>query len=137
MLVDRVVKYYDKKYDLNCAECMLIAVSEEYNLNISKESLKLMGGFGGGLGVGNICGALTGGSAAIGLMFIKERGHKDLHVKAMCGEFIEKFKEEMSTIDCIPLKEKYFNDDSRCLKMMICAATALEEIINKYKNQYL
>lgn len=36
MLVDLVNKYYDKKYDLNCAECMLVAANEEYDLNISR-----------------------------------------------------------------------------------------------------
>lgn len=40
MLVDKVIKYYDKEYDLNCAECMLVAANEEYNLEVSKESLK-------------------------------------------------------------------------------------------------
>ena len=42
MLVDLVNKYYDKKYDLNCAECMLVAANEEYDLNISKQTLKTL-----------------------------------------------------------------------------------------------
>ena len=41
MLVETTMKYYDKKYDLNCAECMLVAVNEVYDLNISKQTLML------------------------------------------------------------------------------------------------
>ena len=53
MLVDLVNKYYDKKYDLNCAECMLVAANEEYDLNISKQTLMTMASFGGGMAIGS------------------------------------------------------------------------------------
>ena len=137
MLVDKVIKYYDKEYDLNCAECMLVAANEEYNLDVSKESLKLMSAFGGGLGIGSVCGAITGGSAVLGLMFTEERGHLSPHVKMMNIEFISKFHEEMGMKDCLPLKAEYFHEKDRCLKMMIAAAKSLEEVINKYKEKYI
>ena len=54
MLVDLVNKYYDKKYDLNCAECMLVAANEEYDLNISKQTLMTMASFGGGMAIGSV-----------------------------------------------------------------------------------
>ena len=47
MLVETTMKYYDKKYDLNCADCMLVAVNEVYDLNISKQTLMTMASFGG------------------------------------------------------------------------------------------
>ena len=34
MLVDTVKKYYDKEYDLNCAETIIYAANEEYGLNL-------------------------------------------------------------------------------------------------------
>ena len=34
MLLETTMKYYDKKYDLNCAECMFTAANEEYDLDI-------------------------------------------------------------------------------------------------------
>lgn len=42
MLLETIMKYYDKKYDLNCAECILVAANEEYDLNISKQTLMTM-----------------------------------------------------------------------------------------------
>ena len=75
MLVDRVIKYYDKEYDLNCAECMLVAANEEYDLNISKQTLMAMASFVGIMADGSVCGAVTGSITVLGVMFTAERGH--------------------------------------------------------------
>ena len=42
MLVEKAREKWDKKHDLNCAECIMYAANEEYNLNLSKETLKVM-----------------------------------------------------------------------------------------------
>lgn len=47
MLKEIVIKYWDDKYDLNCAECLIYASNEEYDLNLSKDALKTMAAFGG------------------------------------------------------------------------------------------
>lgn len=138
MLVDTMKKYYDKKYDLNCAECILTAANEEYDLNLPKKAIKSMSAFGGGMGIGSVCGAITGGAAVLGIMFAEDRGHASPQVKEMTIEFINKFNNEMKMIDCIPLKEKYYkNSEDRCIKMMEVAANSLEEIININKETYI
>ena len=38
------------KCDYNCAESTLLAANDLYDLGLSAEDAKLMGGFGGGLG---------------------------------------------------------------------------------------
>ena len=106
MLVDRVIKYYDKEYDLNCAECMLVAVNEEYNLNISKQTLMAMASFGGGMTIGSVCGAITGSIAALGIMFTTERGHQSPQVKVMTSKFMNEYYKRTGSLDCLPLKEK-------------------------------
>ena len=136
MLVDRVIKYYDKEYDLNCAECMLVAANEEYDLNISKQTLMTMASFGGGMAIGSTCGAATGAIATLGIMFTDDRGHNSPHVREMTGKFLSEFNSRMETLDCIPLKEKYYDPEKRCLKMMKVSAEVLEEIINEYKQVY-
>lgn len=137
MLKETMKKFYDKKYDLNCAECMLMAANEEYDLKLQKETIKSMSAFGGGMGVGGVCGAVTGSIAALGIMFTEERGHKSPHVKIMTGDFINKFKNSLKEIDCIPLKETYFkNTDDRCIKMMEVAADTLEQVIIEGKKKY-
>lgn len=137
MLVDRVIKYYDKEYDLNCAECMLVAANEEYNLNISKQTLMAMASFGGGMTIGSVCGAITGSIAALGIMFTTERGHQSPQVKVMTSKFMNEYYKRMGSLDCLPLKEKYYEQGvPRCTKMMITAAEVLDEIVKEYSEHY-
>lgn len=136
MLLETTIKYYDKKYDLNCAECILVAANEEYDLNIYKQTLMTMASFGGGMAIGSTCGAATGAIATLGIMFTDERGHNSPHVREMTGKFLSEFNSRMETLDCIPLKEKYYDPEKRCLKMMKVSAEVLEEIINEYKQVY-
>lgn len=137
MLIDLVNKYYDKKYDLNCAECMLVAANEKYELNISKQTLMTMASFGGGMTVGSVCGAVTGAIAVLGIMFTTERGHQSPHVREMTNILVNEFNRRMEAIDCITLKEKYYKQDGkRCILMMQVATEVLEEIINKNKEIY-
>lgn len=138
MLVDRVIKYYDKEYDLNCAECMLVAANEEYDLNISKQTLMAMASFGGGMTIGSICGAITGAIATLGIMFTTERGHQSPQVKVMTSKFMNEYYKRMGTLECLPLKERYYEKDlPRCTKMMITAAEVLDEIVKEYSQYYV
>ena len=105
MLLENTMKYYDKKYDLNCAECILVAANEEYNLNISKQTLMTMASFGGGMAIGSTCGAATGAIATLGIMFTDDRGHNSPHVREMTGKFLSEFNRRMETLDCIPLRK--------------------------------
>ena len=95
-----------------------------------------MSSFGGGMAIGSTCGAATGAIAALGIMFTNERGHNSPHVREMTGRFLSEFNRRMGTLDCIPLKDKYFEVETRCLKMMRVSAEVLEEIIDEYKMLY-
>lgn len=133
MLVEKVIKFYNAKYDYNCSECIMVAASEEYYLNISKDAIKAMASFGGGMGIESICGAATGAIAVIGIMFTNERGHESPIVKELTIEFMDKFRKRLDSLDCVRLKELYRTDDERCIKMMVLAAEVLDEIVLKNK----
>lgn len=81
MLKETAIKYWDDKYDLNCAECLIYASNEEYDLNLSKDALKTMAAFGGGMAIGDVCGVISGSIAVIGIMFTDISGHKSPMVK--------------------------------------------------------
>lgn len=57
MLKDIAEKYYIQGY--NCAESLIRAGNEYYNLNLDENALKMTGAFGGGFHVGDVCGALV------------------------------------------------------------------------------
>lgn len=131
MLSDTVKKYYIGGYDLNCAEAMLYAANEEYGMLLDKKALKTMAAFGGGMGVEDACGAMTGGLAALGVLFVKDKAHESDKIKRLSKEFIEAFKEKLSTENCKKLKDIYREDVNKCEYIVVTAAELLDKIINK------
>ena len=129
MLMDKINKYYTKEYDLNCAEVMIYAASDEYNMNLKSETLKTMSSFGGGMGIESVCGAITGSLSVIGILFTKERAHEGDRVKNLCKEFFQKFEDKLTTNNCAELKAKYKKDDIGCRVMIETAAEILDEIV--------
>lgn len=132
MLIDKVRKYYDKDtYDLNCAETMLYAANEEYNMNLSKDTLKSAAPFGGGMAIESVCGAITGALAVIGILFTKERAHESERIKNLTKEFFNMFESKMKSYNCCTLKELYRNEDIRCGAIVEEAASILDEIVKR------
>lgn len=130
MLLDKARKYYQKEYNLNCAETILYAANEEYNLDLSKETFKTMAAFGGGMAVENVCGAACGAIAVIGILFTKDRAHESDKIKNLTSEFMNSFQNELNTLNCKELKEKYKKDESRCIFIIETAAKILANIVN-------
>ncbi len=108
--------FVDKDY--NCAETVLRYANEKYQLRLDDRSIKLLSGFGGGCGCGNICGVLAASIAVLGILFVKERAHEDPAFKAMCGEFTSGFEKAMGETSCAALKPVYFREDVRCLSLI-------------------
>ena len=134
MLKETVKKYRTEEYDLNCAESIMYAANEEYNLNLSQQTLKVMAGFGGGMATGDVCGIITGSIGVIGIMFTEVSGHKSPIVKEMAKEFIERFKKKLGYIKCVDLKKEYINV-KRCTLMIEIGTEILEDIILKEKHK--
>ncbi len=62
----RAEHYYT--HDYNCAQAVVMAVCDAFEIDIPDEILKVTSGLGGGVGFsGCICGALNGGAIAIGM----------------------------------------------------------------------
>ncbi|MCL2322834.1 MAG: C-GCAxxG-C-C family protein [Oscillospiraceae bacterium] len=129
MLIDKILKFYDKKYDLNCAETILYAGNEEYNLNLSENVFKTMAGFGGGMCCEGVCGALTGGIALISILFTEERGHKSPKVKELTKELYKEFVYRLGSDNCKVLKDTYRTEAERCKKMVLVVGDILDNLI--------
>ncbi|WP_213950681.1 C-GCAxxG-C-C family (seleno)protein [Tepidanaerobacter syntrophicus] len=131
MLTEKIEKYYSKEFDLNCAETMVYSANEEYGLNLDKKALKMASGFGGGMGIESVCGALTGGIMVLGVLFTKEKAHESERVKTLEKEFLSRYKDKMGDILCKPLKEKHHNDEVRCLNVIKEAGVILDDIVKR------
>jgi C_GCAxxG_C_C family probable redox protein len=69
---------------MNCAEAVVQAVKDEFRSDLPDDVVRLAAGFGGGSGSGCQCGAVAGGTMALGLILQADRKKvmtltKDLH----------------------------------------------------------
>ena len=129
MFTDVAMKYYAKELDYNCAETMLYAANEYYDLNLSKDALKTMASFGGGMAIGSVCGAITGCLAALGVLFTKDKAHESDTIKTLSKRFHTEFGKRFGYSNCAPLKDIYRTDEKRCSDMILVAAEIMEEVV--------
>ncbi len=133
MLYDLLKSGFGNEENYNCAERMLYGANQVYNLGLTSEALKLSSGFGGGMGVGATCGALTGAIMAISSRFV-ETICRDSDVMDIIKEFLGDYEKEMGYIDCKNLKENYKTEEDGCNKVIFEAAKIFDQIYSKYKN---
>lgn len=129
MLKELVESGYGIEEDYNCAETILAGANIVYNLGLDKEALKLAAGFGGGMAIESVCGALTGGIMVMGTMFVQEKAHESSRIKKLTKEFFQAFEKKMGSIECTPLKGKYRTKEEKCYYVKLIAAEVLDEII--------
>ena len=132
MLKEKATSYYTPVYDYNCAEAMIHAANDMYKLNLPKEALKTMAGFGGGMVIESTCGALAGGVAVLGIMFVNQKAHESDKMKNLVTELMRRFEKRMGTIECRELKDLYREEPPvKCRCIVAEAADILEQIIEE------
>lgn len=100
----------------NCAQALFVPLALETNID-TELAFKIMSPFGGGLShSNNICGAVSGAIAAIGLKFghYKSTNQED---KQKCRQIAQKFIAEFTaahgSVNCTKLIGFNLNDDSQ------------------------
>lgn len=71
MLADLIDKGFGKDQDLNCAEKILWGANQAYGLGLDHEALKLASGFGGGMGIGSLCGAVASSVMTLSKLYVQ------------------------------------------------------------------
>lgn len=125
---DRIRELFTQR-DQNCAETMLRATAEEMGIELTDDEMRLIGGFGGGMGRGTVCGALAGVVAAFGRQMVVDRAHAVPELKARCAAFVDRFEREFGSIMCADLKEHHYKDGKRCLGLVERAGALMREEI--------
>lgn len=85
-----------KDVHYNCAQSVLVTFAKEAGLT-EEVAFGLGGPFGGGMHKGSVCGALTGGLMALGLMGVPQE-----KITALMDDFAQ----EHGTMDCAKLLER-------------------------------
>ena len=117
--------------DHNCAEAVLLWADERYGLNIAPEDVKLVSGFGGGLGCEETCGALLGAMAALSKRLVRDRAHVTPGFREDCAGLVDRFRAELGSIRCGELKQMYRRPDVRCLFVVERAAAILDGYVRE------
>lgn len=128
-LKETAEKYY-KIEDYNCAETLIHAANEYYDLGLHEEDMKMMAGFGGGMFVGSTCGALVGATAALSRLIVKDRAHRELdQIRPACQRLYRNFRTgygQESTL-CKDLKPHWHSAEEKCWPTVARACEILEE----------
>jgi C_GCAxxG_C_C family probable redox protein len=128
-IAEEIRNDYMKKNGFNCAETILRVANGELKLGLDKNALLLAAGFGGGMAVGNVCGALTGSIMVLSRLYVKERAHESGRIKEIEKKFIEAFEKEFGTLLCTPIKSKHFKPDVHCKSVVLATAEILENLL--------
>lgn len=129
MLKERAEKYYNENY--NCAETILHAANDEYNLGLDDETIRLTAGFGGGMGCGQACGALCGGICAISAALVEDRAHTTPGLRAKTTKLVAAFNRILGDTQCKNLMRKYKTPEQRCLQTVLLGCEALSEVMEE------
>ena len=112
----------------NCAESTLRAANEAWELNLPEEAFRLMGGFGGGMGVKGVCGGVSGGVAALSHYYVHISGHQSPLLMAKAKIFQELVAERMGSTACADLMPKYLTEKESCMPTISLIAEILDEV---------
>lgn len=131
MLKDLAAQYYKQGY--NCAESITRAGNEYYNLGLDEKAFRMTGAFGGGLQVGDICGALSGSACVISSKYIETKAHECADLRPIMLKLVRAFQTKFSSRLCAQIKAKFYSKEVACLNTVTTAAEVLEETINEYE----
>lgn len=134
MLKDIYPKYYfDQNY--NCAESILRAGNEYYELGLHDRDMILVGGFGGGIQSGNTCGAILAAVSVLSMKYVEAKAHESQNINPVVNMLLDKFKEKYGSILCCDIKPQSFKPECRCQATLEAACEILEEVLAQYQAQ--
>ena len=135
MLYELIKQGFGEDEDFNCAEKIFYGANKVYSLGLDKSTLKLSAGFGGGMGIESVCGALTASIMVLSYMFVNEKAHESTKIKDLSKELLDRYEQEMGNIECKPLKDAHRTEEIKCKNVILAAAKILDEIIIREKIQ--
>jgi len=132
MLKDLLPKYYfDGNY--NCAETILRAGNEYYNLGLHDYDMIMVGAFGAGIQCGNTCGAVLSCASILSLKYVEKKAHESADIKPVVMKMMRKFNEKYGSTLCKDIKPQSFKPEYRCQMTIETACDILEEVIAEYE----
>ena len=138
MLRDYAEKYLegwsDGKFTYNCSEATLRACNDCYDLGLGEDTLKMAAGFGGGMYTGEICGVVTGGTAALSLIFGSgEPPYINEKLMERVQTYQTSFTKEFTSTNCAIIRNTDEVQQKSCTYAVLKGCDILEEVFGKDK----
>ena len=132
MLKDVIGKYYFEG-NYNCAETIIRAGNEYYDLGLHDRDMIMMGVYGAGIQCGNTCGAILSAAAILSMKYVEAKAHESADIRKVGTNLIRKFNMRYGSTLCKDIKPQSFKPEYRCLKTVETACDILEEVIKEYE----
>lgn len=134
MLKDHLHKhYFDGNY--NCAESVLRAGNDYYELGLSDHDMILVGAYGAGIQSGNTCGAVLGAAAILSMKYIEAKAHESEDIKPVTNAMLEKVLAKYNSTLCCDIKPQEFAEGSRCVKTCETLCDIVEAVVAEYEGK--
>ena len=134
MLKDVMLDYYLNQ-NYNCAETIIRAGNDYYNLGLHDKDMIMMGVFGAGIQSGKTCGAFIAAASILSLKYVEAKAHESDDIRPVTQKLLRKFNEKYSSILCRDIKPQSFKPEFRCRKTIETACDILEEVLNEYEEE--
>jgi C_GCAxxG_C_C family probable redox protein len=125
-----LIKAYQKKknnyQNFNCAEKVINLSNDVLNLELSESACRLAGGFGGGLGIGHLCGAIAGAIMVLSLKNIDTIAHES-NIKDLERKLLRDIRGSLGSLMCKDLKASYYNPTDKCEFIIETVLTILDQ----------
>lgn len=136
MLKDLLPKFYFEG-NYNCAETILRAGNEYYNLGLHDKDMISFGAFGAGIQTGNTCGAVLAVAGILSMKYVEAKAHESQDIKPVVTLMMKKFKELYGSTLCKDIKPQSFKPEYRCQKTIEASCDILEAVIAEYEQSKL
>ena len=133
MLKDCLAKYYFEG-NYNCAEAVIRAGNDYYELGLHDRDMIMLGGYGAGIQSGNTCGAILAAVAVLSMKYVEKKAHESEDIKPVTVALIREFNKKYGSVLCRDIKPQSFSKEYRCKNTIEAAADILEEIIAEYES---
>jgi C_GCAxxG_C_C family probable redox protein len=109
---------------MHCAEAVLMAIRNNFRPEMPATVVEVASGFGGGSGTGCLCGAVAGGTMALGLVLPEEKRT----VKRLTQELHHWFKGEYGATCCKVILQR---NGKACAELTGRVAGKVAEMLEK------
>ena len=131
MLKDLCEKYYFEM-NYNCAETLIRAANDYYDLGLHDRDMIAFGGFGAGIQTGNTCGAILAAVSVLSMKYIEKNAHDSKDIKLVTTAFIREMNRQYGSVLCKDIKPQAFKPDVRCKATVETTCDILEMVIEEY-----